>query len=710
MAIKQQLEKLMIKYFNYILFTILLLLFFFLNINSKISTNIHSLLPESENKELFKEFLGFDNNKKIFVYVEGLGKESLKEIEDFEKQIIKINGIRKELIKNSIEYEKYKKKYALYLNDINFEKIETLNVSNELKKIYYEIIGSFITFNINEIDPFNLIEEKEISFNIKNGYLVANNKGYLTIYTLDKSITSLNSYDNIYKQIKEIETNNITTFSSIYYFVENSNYIKNDANKIVIIATLLLLFLYLFILKNLNLLSNTILTLASSSLISTIIISYIYNEVSLFVLVFGLSITTISIDYMFHHYFHNKYKKEYCFNKEVFLGFLTTYTVFFIFNFTDFLLIKQISQFAMISLLSSYIIFSFIYPRMSFNQNNFKIIDMSKFKVNKMLFFIISCIILLFTFNNINFNFDIKSLDYDNKKLKGIESFFQNQFNDKDMRTVLIKAKTINELIFYNEQIKQIDSTLKSDLNKLVSNKKFNKIKNSLKETKLHLIKKDIAKYIKSSGLKKDSFNNAYNYNIESPSYTYNQIRSFNIAIKKYKEEYISYIHISSDKYNEIIKKDYIYPLSLKILFEKQLQNDLNKIINLGLVSLIFIALIIVFITKEKAIQAFNFLLLPSSLIFLYFSFISVNILHIFMLFIILAISIDYAIYSSKDNTKKTQKAIIFSAISSFAGFGVLVFSTTPSLFSIGSVATIGILAILILIFFQKVNNASKSL
>ncbi len=109
-------------------------------------------------------------------------------------------------------------------------------------------------------------------------------------------------------------------------------------------------------------------------------------------------------------------------------------------------------------------------------------------------------------------------------------------------------------------------------------------------------------------------------------------------------------------------------------------------------------------------ILALNFLIFPSALIFLYLSFIPVNILHIFMFFIILSISIDYAIYSSKDNSKQTNKAIIFSAISSFAGFGVLIFSDINSLFSIGSVATLGIFAILILIFFQKVENASKSL
>ncbi len=413
---------------------------------------------------------------------------------------------------------------------------------------------------------------------------------------------------------------------------------------------------------------------------------------------------------MFHHYFHKNYERKSAFNKEVFLGFFTTFSAFFILSFCNFLLIEQITRFAMVSLLISYVIFAFIYPKISFRQKDFNLYTQNKISIKKFYFFVMSILVLFFSLQNINLDFDIKSLDYNNKKLKEKEEFFKHNFNKNKQKTVLIKASNINELILFNERIKELDSLASSSLDKLLSKEKFEKTYNDLEKSQLKIIKSSLEKEIINTSFKKDSFINAYDYEVSEPSYSYEELKEFGIAIKKYKNEYISYINVSENKYERVLKEDFIYSLSLKTLFEKNLQKELEKIIILGLSSLIFITLIIIFITKNKMIQALNFLIFPSALIFLYLSFIPVNILHIFMFFIILSISIDYAIYSSKDNSKQTNKAIIFSAISSFAGFGVLIFSDINSLFSIGSVATLGILAILILIFFQKVDNASKSL
>lgn len=700
----------MIKYFNYILFSILITIFFVFNINKDISTNIHTLLPKSENKELLKEFLSFESNKKVLVAVKGTNKKSLQELQKFEKDILKIEGIEQNKLLKTTSLREYQNKYYFYLNELNISKTANLSVKKELDKLYDSIINSFITVDINKTDPFSLVKKEDIKLNIKNGKLFLENYGYLSIFTINNSINSLNEYERVYDEIKRIETSNITTFSSIYYFVENSRYIKNDTNKIIIFASFILLFLYFFILRNISLLSNTLLTLATSALIATISLTFIYEKISLFVLVFGLSISTIAIDYMFHHYFHKKYETSVGFNKKVFLGFFTTFCAFFILSFCGFLLIEQITRFAMISLFVSYIIFSFVYPKISFSQKDFSLYEVKSISLKSIYFFVCSFVVLAISLQNINFDFDIKSLDYDNKELKQKEIFFKSNLNKKDIQTVLVKASNINELLLYNEKIKSIDTSSSSTLDKLISKERFKEIYTQLSKSNLKKIKKDLDKYILDTSFKKDAFKNSYIYEVTEPKYSYEKLQNYNIEIKKYKDGYISYILVSKDKYEEVLKEEFIYSLSLKTLFEKNLENDLEKILILGSSSLLLIIIILIFITKNKIIQALNFLLFPSALIFLYLSFVAVNILHIFMFFIILAISIDYAIYSSKDNSKQTKKAIIFSAISSFAGFGVLIFSNINSLFSIGSVATIGILAILILILFQKANDVSKSI
>jgi predicted exporter len=180
-------------------------------------------------------------------------------------------------------------------------------------------------------------------------------------------------YDLIQSKINIDE--NVKLFSPIFYFVENSRIIKNDVNNISIIATLFLLLLYIIILRNIKLLVNTLMTLTSSILLSLLICSFIFDELSIFITAFGISISTVAIDYMFHHYVHNHYEKKKNFRKDVFLGMFTTVGAFFIVSFISFELIKQICYFAIISLLFSYIQFTFLYPKIGFTQKNIKTIN-----------------------------------------------------------------------------------------------------------------------------------------------------------------------------------------------------------------------------------------------------------------------------------------------------------------------------------------------
>ncbi|MBC8236595.1 MAG: hypothetical protein H8E76_00015 [Helicobacteraceae bacterium] len=77
--------------------------------------------------------------------------------------------------------------------------------------------------------------------------------------------------------------------------------------------------------------------------------------------------------------------------------------------------------------------------------------------------------------------------------------------------------------------------------------------------------------------------------------------------------------------------------------------------------------------------------------------------MHIFSLIILIAIGIDYGIYMSRtDKPSSTMLAIKYSLLSTFAAFGVLVFSSITALNSIGLVITLGIATIFILIKVMK--------
>jgi len=117
--------------------------------------------------------------------------------------------------------------------------------------------------------------------------------------------------------------------------------------------------------------------------------------------------------------------------------------------------------------------------------------------------------------------------------------------------------------------------------------------------------------------------------------------------------------------------------------------------------SFVSVSIIIAWVTRAKTILALDFILFPIAMILLYLSVVGINIMHLFSIIIIIVAGIDYGIYmSSNEKSDETKEAIFYSLLTSFSGFGILVFSSIGAMHSIGVVITIGILAILLLVMF----------
>ena len=65
------------KYVNISVLLILILLVLFFDSFKSISTQLNTILPNSEKKELLQEFNKFPSTKKVFLSVKGLDKNSL---------------------------------------------------------------------------------------------------------------------------------------------------------------------------------------------------------------------------------------------------------------------------------------------------------------------------------------------------------------------------------------------------------------------------------------------------------------------------------------------------------------------------------------------------------------------------------------------------------------------------------------------------------
>ncbi|RLA80735.1 MAG: hypothetical protein DRG78_10385, partial [Epsilonproteobacteria bacterium] len=405
---------------------------------------------------MLENFNKTENSKILLLSVKGFDQKALKKIQRVEDKLNTLPMVSLKVIKQNDQLFKHKEDYKLFIYPINREKLVQLDVKKELNNIYNEMSTSFFPIPLDKQDPFALLiypERKNIK--LKNGYLTLPEYGYLSSFQLKSN--SLKEHKQIYDQIYKIikDDADIKVFSPIFYYVENSNAIRSDVNKIIMIAISILLLLYLFILRDVSLLLNTLTTLGTSAILSIIFITQLYGEVSIFVFVFGVSISSIAIDYMFHHYLHGYYVGKKAFNKEVFFGFLTTALAFFILSFTSFLLIKQISIFSISSLFISYIHFAFIYPHIGFKvfKSRIPILHKSIQFINAKILLFISITIIVLSLMWIHFDLNLKNLDYDNKNLKQTEAFFLKTFENNKSITFAIKSKTIDELIMYAQKI-----------------------------------------------------------------------------------------------------------------------------------------------------------------------------------------------------------------------------------------------------------------
>lgn len=685
---------------NIIILISLISLFLLMNSSQHISTSLLSTLPESQSKELLKKFETSTNNKILIIAIRGFDEKALTQMNSLKANILKIKDIKS---LNRIENQAFiahQKEYLFFTSILDEKRIRSVDVQKELKKLYNTLTTSFIPPTINKMDPFQLIKKDEsLSIKLKNGRTIIENYGYVEYFKIKSN--SLKDYTRIHQEVKTItnSTNKIRAFSPIFFYVQNSTAIKEDVNKIIFLALFILISLYLVILRNIKLFLHTITTLSSSSLLAILIITSLYTDVSIFVIVFGISISSIAIDYMFHHYMHGYYTQSRRINTEVFYGFLTTVIAFITLSFISFPLIEQICWFAIISLLFSYIQFAFLYPTMNFIQKRALAFSLPTLPMNPFIVLILSLIFIIFFSTKIHLDTNIKNLDYDNKVLKKEELFF-SKINKKDIFIpILIEADDINTLIFNAQKIKQYSPSSYIPFSKLVHSSNIN----ASKIRQLEYMNKEILNYSKDIGFRKDFFINAYtSTNTTVPFYTMQMIKNFGLEIFKYKKSYYTYFLINKNDYKSISHFAFVKSLSMKELFENEFEGIIDEFILLGTIVLCVIFLLLILVAKKRILYSINFLLFPLAIILSMTMFISFNILHIFMALVIFAISIDYAFYTSKEVNADTKKAIIFSLLSTFSGFGVLVFSSIPALYSIGSIAVLGILSILLLLIFSK--------
>lgn len=472
---------------------------------------------------------------------------------------------------------------------------------------------------------------------------IINLKDDIYIIDIDKSIKMEDFYDNFKKHIDLAKKdgnkfNDLRYFSNEMLMIENKIAIFNDVNLIMVTSIIFLVVLYVFILRIPFLSLNTLITIISANLLGITILTMVYDNVNIMALNFGVAIGNLAIDYMLHHHFFRLYMHHFKFNKSVFYGFITTFIGFFICLFIPFPLLSQLSLYAMVCLIVSYLSFGFLYQTIQFKKPIFyrNMRRLRKPKVNNRIILVISIIILAISIPNLKLDYNLEKLDYENKDRLSDRNFFIKELGEDS--TILIYADT------------KID--LQNKINQIAS---VTALKSDPQRTKI--IQRDGKFYTK--------------------------------------------LNIDSNDLEKLKNLDFVDTRSIKELSD-EITSGIYKpmIIVLSIVIIIMIAIVLI---VTRSLISFSYMIAPLSIISLYFLTSQVNIMHLFSLLIIVVSSVDYGIYVEKEGENiKTLHAIIFSALTTIAGFGFLSFSNILALKSFGLTITIGLIVILALLLFQK--------
>lgn len=741
------------KYRYYIIFFLIGLsaLFFFLSSRYlELDNALHKVLPLTEDTRK-KFFLSSYSSfaRKIILYIEVTEGES-DEITGHAREILAI------LEKSDIEFTGttptdsdirdllfYIQKNSALL--YNYDLFPNPFTKSELKKritAKSDFILSaplYLTDEVITNDPLFMAKDifktlpdlKETEYTIKDGLIFSKNKRSILVpYTI-------NIKPDDYKRTPELITLNkkiadyagqhncnAFLFSSHFFYLESYGKIKKEITILSILSLLLTLFIFFFFFKDIKLTLFAFTPIVFSLSTAFLAIALFRKSFSSISLAFCATTVGISIDYTVHYLVKRRaYKNLGELRRRngpsLVLGFITTLATFFFLPFSNIGSLQEIALFGSIVICVSFLVSWFIIQPLLMDTKSRPLeIHFPRIKVKKgLLLWLLLIVPVLVPIPFLQFETNITNLDFKHKELKTKMELIGSSFSES-IDSLL--------LVFYGETE---DKTLAESL------RGFNAV---YKENeKAHFFTPAVV-YPPASVLEKrrdfisGNFNTAdFKDVIAASIFTDEAFKDFTSAaegpgfflenvpeyIKKYesmivpwKKEFYLVIPITGRKQlgliDTVLKDTNINYFIIDTASEssKILYLFEKKTFFLLLLSLIVIFLILLGVLKN-VLYAFG-AILPSVAALaacLGFSVIlrkPFNIMHLTSSILILGIGVDYGIFITMALVKKMSKkeynltlqSILISALTTLAGFGVLMFSSHNALSSLGSSMFIGIL------------------
>jgi hypothetical protein len=251
------------------------------------------------------------------------------------------------------------------------------------------------------------------------------------------------------------------------------------------------------------------------------------------------------------------------------------------------------------------------------------------------------------------------------------------------------------------------ENGFETGLEYLLSHKRYLKKEALFQSQKMQNLHAHLQKSASAAGFKSNYFANAYTYDsLHRPfvALDVQMLQAFGFDVVA-NEGKVYYLFDALKSQNEQLAKLGAQAVNFDVLFENGFKKIYRSLMLQALFAAGFIAVFLYFSSKNF-FHSTAYILLPLTFIATYGLFFGMNIMSVIATFAVIAIAVDYGIYTANTPKISTKKAIIYSLITTFAGFGVLAFSSVEAIYSLGIVAVLAIGAVLLLLASEEKGRA----
>lgn len=667
------------------------------NLMSLINDNTANAWPVEKISEQFSSVINIIVESKDEKIAKKTAKDIINELKFFDALTVQSNNFSiKELVKDFAAHKNY------LLNDSDrqllangqFRKI----ADNAIKQISESMMPSLVSVSD---DPFltlskfiiNLQQPNQSNWKLRDGFLWQNknNSHYFMISVNTDNTNGANTATQVkllqktllHKQSASIKIHISGVPIHTADMVQKS---KIQLGILSVLAILIAMILNYLLFRRIFTLIPVLSSLFVGFLCGTIALFLCFSAPHILTFVFGTSLIGLGIDYAFHFMTLAGLNKKNTVHKNITNSLITTTVCFLPLLFSNISLLQQISVFTIVGLIAIYFGLSLFLPK-HLNIEIKPMIRINPVSRKRTVILIatlgiISLIILPFA----KFENNMNQIYRADEKILAEDVFFQ-QLNKSDKSFVLmVRGKTI-------QQVLETEENIKSNVGDFLSLSSI--VPSFSKQMQNYELIKNL--YKKESGYLKNKLQlrNLPQF-VDTKPITVNSIKSdfINTWLDKLIIKDNDYIYsIAQINSRPAILPDNAYVVSPSQILTQRIAKYTSETYKLLIVCGLCLFGILTLIYRKRAIVY----LIPSTLgILMTLAILTVmgqpiTFFHLLGFFIVIGLGLDYTIFHINSHDNYEMRPVFYSFLTSFAGFGLLAFTSFFLIKSMGTTLALGL-------------------